>query len=97
MIQADVSGTLKGGGSIFGDYDNDGDLDLYVTIRNITSEERNRDVLLRNDRGVFTDVTREAGLTDNLPTDNTIWLDYDRDGYIDLYTGHVAVLVKFYF
>jgi hypothetical protein len=44
--------------------------------------------LLRNDRGVFREVTLAAGLTDSLPTDNAIWLDYDRNGYIDLYTGN---------
>ena len=42
------------------------------------------------DRGIFRDVTQEAGLTDIQPTDNAIWLDFDRDGYIDLYTGNLG-------
>ena len=75
MIQADVPANPKGGGSIFGDSDNDGDLDLVITIGARLSDERIRNVLLRNDRGVFVEVTLEAGLTDLLPTDNAIWLD----------------------
>ena len=85
-ILAEISGRHKGGGAVFGDYDNDGDLDLFVPIGSFTSSERN--ILLRNDRGAFTDVALEAGLTDFLPTDNAIWLDYDRDGYLDLYEGN---------
>ena len=42
--------------------------------------------LLRNDRGVFADVTVEAGLIDEIPTDNAVWLDYNRDGHLDLFT-----------
>jgi len=45
---------------------------------------------LRNDRGIFTDVALEAGLTDEQTTDNAVWLDYDRDGFLDLYTGNIS-------
>ena len=76
----------KGGGAIFGDYDNDGDLDLFVPVGGIYYYHVN--MLLRNDRGVFNDVTLASGLADELPTDNAIWLDYDRDGFLDLYTGN---------
>jgi len=84
-----MSSKTKGGGAIFGDYDNDGDLDLFVPIGSYKSLARDLNVLLRNDRGEFTDVTLAAGLTDSLSTDNALWLDYDRDGNIDLYTGNV--------
>ena len=90
-IQADIPPQDKGGGAIFGDYDNDGDLDLFVPVGAWQSENRALNVLLRNDEGIFTDVTLEAGLEDRLPTDNAIWLDYDRDGHIDLYTGNPAI------
>jgi hypothetical protein len=39
---------------------------------------------------VFREVGLEAGLTDVLPTDNAIWLDYNKDGFLDLYTGNLA-------
>ena len=89
-IQADTSPKFAGGGATFVDYDNDGDLDLFVPIGQVWSAISERNVLLRNDRGVFRDVTLEAGLTDKLPTDNAIWLDYNQDGYLDLYTGNVG-------
>ncbi|MBT4503213.1 MAG: T9SS type A sorting domain-containing protein [Gemmatimonadetes bacterium] len=68
------------GGAIFGDYDNDGDEDLFLP-------EFPHNVLLRNDRGLFTRVDAGSDLTDSLWTANALWLDYDRDGYLDLYIG----------
>ena len=82
--------SYKGSGVLFGDFDNDGDLDLFVPVGGLRGGGKGVNLLLRNDRGVLTDVTREAGLTDSLLTFNAIWLDYDRDGYIDLYTGNVS-------
>ena len=96
-IKADIPAKPKGAGPVWGDYDNDGDLDLYVNIGSsgILSEEGSTafddpglDQLLRNDGDQFVDVTQEAGLNDVLPSDNAIWLDYDRDGHLDLYVGH---------
>jgi hypothetical protein len=52
--------------------------------------ETQANILLRNDRGVFVDVAVASGLTDVQPTDNALWLDYDRDGYLDLYTGSLG-------
>ncbi|MEW6753114.1 MAG: FG-GAP-like repeat-containing protein [Candidatus Latescibacterota bacterium] len=78
-------------GSGFGDYDGDGDLDVHVTRGAAVSAWRELDLLLRNDRGVLTNVNRAAGLTDSLPTADAIWLDYDRDGHLDLYTGNSAL------
>jgi hypothetical protein len=86
VIQADVSPPTTGGGQLFGDYDNDGDLDLFIPI-GFGGAQVN--MLLRNDRGVFRDVTLEAGLTTRARSDNAIWLDYDRDGFIDLYVGNI--------
>jgi len=86
-IKANISPRTKGMGTLFGDYDNDGDPDLFVPVGHAYWNARGRDALLCNDRGVFTDVTVEAGLTDTLPTNSAIWLDYDRDGYLDLFRG----------
>ncbi len=78
-----------GDGAAFADYDNDGDLDAFLTIGSIN--QSGRDLLLRNDRGPFHPVSLEAGLVDSLPTENAIWLDYDRDGHLDLYLGHWSI------
>jgi hypothetical protein len=93
-IRADLSSTVEGGGALFGDYDNDGDLDLFIIRGEFWAEHPERNVLLRNDRGVFQDVTLQVGLTDQQPTDNAFWLDYDRDGFLDLYTGDLSCTLE---
>jgi hypothetical protein len=65
-------------GVAVGDYDNDGDEDLFVTA---VGQSR----LFRNDKGVFTDVTKEAGLAGpNEFSTSAAWVDFDRDGKLDL-------------
>jgi hypothetical protein len=88
VIQGELTTKVRGGGSVFGDYDNDGDLDLFVPIGAYLADQAGYNILLRNERGIFRDVALEAGLTDALPTDNALWFDYDRDGYLDLYIGN---------
>ncbi|MBI2190433.1 MAG: CRTAC1 family protein [Planctomycetes bacterium] len=85
--QAGVDAALTGMGVAWGDYDNDGDLDLYVTAYG-----PNR--LLRNDGGRFLDVSREAGVDDDRFGAGAAWGDYDLDGDLDLY---VANYVQFSF
>jgi Tol biopolymer transport system component len=89
-LPADLSTKKKGGGGGFGDYDNDGDLDLFFTVGAIDFFQRDLNILLRNDRGLFTNVAGEVGLPDEVASNNAIWLDYDRNGDLDLYVGNVA-------
>ncbi|MEW6754267.1 MAG: CRTAC1 family protein, partial [Candidatus Latescibacterota bacterium] len=91
-LQAEVAPRAKGSGVVFADYDNDGDLDGFVAVGGIYPRNAGRNLLLRNERGAFTDVGRDAGLTDSWPTDDAVGLDYDRDGHLDYYTGNVSVL-----
>ena len=66
-------------GCAVGDYNNDGDLDLYVT-------NFGPNVLYRNDgNGTFADVTTRAGVGDARWGSTAMFLDYDRDGDLDLY------------
>jgi hypothetical protein len=81
---AAVVGTTKG--VTAGDYDNDGDMDLYV------ANKGQPNVLLRNDGpsgGVprFTDVTPEAGVVEPLDAFPTWFFDYDNDGKEDLFVA----------
>jgi hypothetical protein len=72
-----------GTGAAWGDYDNDGWLDLYVTDYMGTSH------LYRNNRdGTFTDVAGRAGVA-HPPrhTTSATFVDYDNDGWLDLYVG----------
>ena len=70
---------IYGMGATVGDYDNDGNMDLFVT-----AVGPNR--LFRNEGdGTFTDVTAAANLGDASEfSTGAAWLDYDRDGLLDL-------------
>lgn len=75
-----------------GDFDNDGDLDLYLTTiyakETSGMKRENFPVLYRNDGNwKFVDVTSNAGLDGLLPTYQAAWGDYDRDGDLDLVTA----------
>jgi uncharacterized repeat protein (TIGR01451 family) len=74
---------LKDGAVAWGDYDNDGDLDLALAGNNYTSFTDNLiSRIYRNDgNGVFTDLA--AGLT-GLQYSAAAWGDYDNDGDLDL-------------
>src|SRR5882672_2367714 len=64
------------------DYDNDGDLDLFVAFR----DQPNR--LFRNDGGRFSDVTVESGIGDPRKTVGAVWFDFDEDGDLDLFVAN---------
>ncbi len=69
-------------GSAWGDYDNDGDMDVFV------ADPRSgvRGPLLRNEGdGTFTDVGLAAGVSDTSSQRGAAWGDYDHDGWLDLY------------
>ena len=78
---------ISNAGRVFGDYDNDGDQDLYLSVGSIGRSTKGRDILLRNDGGSFTEVTLDANLSDSLISASAIWWDYDLDGTLDLYVG----------
>lgn len=64
----------------WGDYDNDGDPDLYLTNQSVANN------LFRNDGGgSFTDVTTEAGVGNALWGVGCAFGDLDNDGDLDLY------------
>ena len=75
------------------DYDGDGDVDLFVAMR----DQPNR--LFRNDGSGgetasgdpawrFTDVTEESGIGDPRRTVGVAWFDYDRDGDLDVHVSN---------
>jgi len=80
--QAGVPGKDFGMGVTAGDYDNDGNEDLFITNYQSSILYHN------NGDGTFTDVTAKAGVENPHFGIGTSWLDYDRDGWLDLYVGN---------
>jgi hypothetical protein len=71
--------TSFGTGATTGDYDNDGDVDVYVT--NVTGN-----VLLRNEgSGHFADVSEEAGVGSEQWSASSAFFDMENDGDLDLF------------
>lgn len=84
--------TMGSGGALF-DFDNDGDLDLYLVQGNSLSSSAepvptNR--LYRNDTGVFVDITASANVGDTGYGLGAVAADYDSDGYRDLYVTNLG-------
>jgi len=76
-----------GFGAAVGDYDNDGNDDLYITYLNGAVLYRN------NGDGTFTDVTSKAGVgNDGKWGTSAAFGDYDNDGHLDLYVANYVEL-----
>ena len=81
-IQPDTFGGNMALSNAWGDYDNDGDLDLVVAFKH--GDVR----LYNNELGGFTNVGPALGLpTEGKERRAIAWGDYDGDGYLDLYIG----------
>jgi enediyne biosynthesis protein E4 len=80
------AGLARGGwgmGVTVGDYNNDGHEDVFVTYWGQNLLYRN------NGDGTFTDVTKQAGLLFAARwASGCTWVDYDRDGRLDLFVTH---------
>src|SRR5262245_28745128 len=72
-------------GGCFGDYDNDGDQDLYVT----TYKSGNHLFKNRGD-ATFEDVTKQANVGYVGHSNSAVFFDYDLDGYLDLYLCNIG-------
>ena len=106
-------------GSVFADYDNDGDSDIYIYTDNVqwslhgdNLPDGPPNLLLRNllvehggripsRRPLFVETAADAGVDDLAATPYgplpghrskaASWLDYDRDGCVDLYVSHLVI------
>ena len=81
---AGVDSTEYGTGAAVGDYDNDGDIDLYVT--NFGEDQ----LYLNNGDGTFTDVTKKAKVGNQKWGTSAAFADVDNDGFLDIYIANYA-------
>jgi hypothetical protein len=74
-------------GFALGDYDGDGNLDLYISEGAKKGKEMKRDLLFKgNGDGTFTYVSDLAGIAISSQRGRVgFWLDYDNDGKLDLF------------
>ncbi len=86
--------------SLWVDYDNDGDTDMYLTkCRQGSSPgdpERTNAMYRNNGDGTFTEVAQSINLADNAQSWTTIWQDFDNDGDFDAYTVNHDFENRFY-
>ena len=68
-------------GCSWGDYDNDADLDLFVT----NTSGQNNFLYKNNGDGTFTEITSGLLVTDGGLSSSSNWIDFDNDGDVDLY------------
>lgn len=80
-----------------GDFDNDGDQDLWVICwRSTISPELTSSMLFRNEgNGLFFDVAEDAGITQTAFSVSGGMMDLNGDGWLDLYSGNYVASPQF--
>ena len=87
-----LDANLGSHGAAWGDYDNDGDLDLFVANGTYPDIQSRPNFLYRNDgNDAFTSITSlSAADSENNGGASAVctWADYDNDGWLDLFVGN---------
>ena len=75
----------------WGDYDNDGRLDLFIGNESSPAPRPPHpcELFHNNGDGTFSDVAAELGVDDIGFVKGLVWGDYDNDGMLDLYVSHL--------
>jgi hypothetical protein len=82
-VGLDVNNSRFSMAAAWDDFDDDGDVDLYV------ANDFGRNNLYRNDDGYFHDIAAEAGVEDQASGMSVSWGDFNRDGRMDLYVSNM--------
>jgi tetratricopeptide (TPR) repeat protein len=72
------------------DYDNDGWLDLYISLNGWSGPMPNR--LFHNEHGKFVDVSKKSGLDDGGSGFVSLWGDLDNDGWLDVVVANGVLM-----
>ena len=83
-------------GSVWIDYDNDHDMDMFIAkCGGVSDVERRKNQLFRNDssngNASFADISVSVGLDDPMQTWSSAWADFDNDGDMDLFIGSYSI------
>ena len=81
--------------AVWGDFDNDGDLDLYIgnesrLRKNSRAGDYPSQLFQNNGDGTFTDIALRAGVTNDRYAKGVTAGDYDNDGDLDLYVSNAG-------
>src|SRR6266542_3569211 len=71
------------------DYDNDGNLDLFVANGPGSGPGQNNFLYHNNGDGSFTRITAGSVANDGASSDGSAWGDYDNDGFLDLFVSNL--------
>ena len=85
-ISSGLDTCVNGFAVTVGDYNNDGFADVFVTRLGFYGGEGQ--LFRNNGNGTFTDVTKAAGVNVWGPAFTACWVDYDRDGRLDLFIAN---------
>jgi hypothetical protein len=80
--------------STWGDYDNDGFEDAFVTKGNYNGNQINK-LFDNNGNGTFTQITTGIQVNDPGFGDGSSWVDYDNDGNLDLFVSNIQNQANF--
>ena len=84
-----LGGYASGGnyGSVWIDFDNDGDIDMFMAKCGGSLTRRTNQLYRNNGDGTYTEIGASAGLADVVQTWSAAWGDFDNDGDMDVYVG----------
>lgn len=89
-ISGDGLGEYASGGnygSVWIDYDNDHDLDMFLAKCGGSEDRRKNQLFKNNGNGEYSEVAQASGLADIIQTWSGAWGDYDNDGDMDCFIG----------
>jgi hypothetical protein len=78
------------------DYDNDGDVDLFVATESTRYTPAPSLLYRNNNDGTFEEVSREAGVENRLYAKGAVWGDFDGDRWPDLYVSNLGGANRLY-